>query len=64
MFSEYPKEDPKFIEALRILARALDDAKNPNRDMYIQAALFTGCAIFIDFLGHNANHILNNHDVS
>ena len=64
MFSKYQEENVKFIEALRVLSKALDDAKNPNRDMYIQAALFTGCAIFIDFLGHNANHILNNHDVS
>ena len=61
MFSKY-KEDLKFIEALRVLARALDDAKNPNRNLYIQAALFTGSALFIDFLGCDLYHKLFNHE--
>lgn len=35
------------IEALCTLGEALDEPHNPNRDIYIQAALFAGAVILI-----------------
>ncbi len=47
MFSKSDDERLQVIDALCTLGEALDEPHNPNRDIYIQAALFAGAVILI-----------------
>ncbi len=47
MFSKSEYEKMQVLESLYTLGKALDDPHNPNRALYIQAALFAGAVILI-----------------
>lgn len=63
MFFERKKSRKKLVEALSVLAAALDNPRKPNKEIYIKAALFTGSTFFMDFLGYRTKtQIFQSHE--
>ena len=59
----YKQQEQKIIDALSVLAAALDNPQNPNREIYIKVALFTGMTLITDFLGYcTKSQIFQSHE--
>lgn len=59
----FDNQESKVIEALSVLAAALDNPRKQRREVYIKAALFIGTRLFTDFLEYsNKSQIFHSHE--